>query len=140
LETELVLEFDSKIDNKSKSKLKLLLYDPEEDLREMEQLERDVVLLGEIMREFGCVVEKNSENLQKIEETTQENIGIVEKANEEIIVAHNTYLDIVATKLGIATIVLIGINTPIGVALGLKICLGTLAVSGIGASWWIYKT
>jgi t-SNARE complex subunit (syntaxin) len=132
LETELVLEFESK--------LKLIPYNPEEDLREMEQLERDVMLLSEIMKEFGCAVEQNGENLQKIEETTHEIIGTIEKANEEMEVAHKTYLDTVATKLGIATIVLIGINTPIGVALGVKICLTTLAVSGIGAGWWVYKT
>lgn len=124
--------------------IKLIPYDhkkeEETELLELELLEKDMLILNEIMKEFGCVVELQGENLNKIDNDIKNVIETVETANEEIKEAVGIKTEIISTKLTIATIIAIGINTPVGLMLGTKILAGTLIASGAATIAWMYKT
>lgn len=141
METQLLIRRDESIEKDLK--FKLIPYDPqkeeEDELRQMEQLERDVLSLSEIMKEFGCVVELQGTNLEKVDTEVKEAIVTIETANIEIKEAVGIKTEIITTKLGIATALAIGINTPIGLMLGTKILIGTILASGVLTAMWVSK-
>jgi hypothetical protein len=92
------------------------------------------------MKEFGCAVEIQGENLEKVDTEVKEAIISVETGNDQIKEAVGIKTEIIATKLGIATVVAIGINTPIGLILGTKVLIGTILASGVVTALWMRKT
>jgi hypothetical protein len=142
METQLLIKREESIERDLK--FKLIPYDPqkeeEDELKQLEQLERDVLTLSEIMKEFGCAVEIQGENLEKVDTEVKEAIISVETGNDQIKEAVGIKTEIIATKLGIATVVAIGINTPIGLILGTKVLIGTILASGVVTALWMRKT
>lgn len=141
METQLLLRRGESIEKDLK--FKLIPYDPqkedEDELKQMEQLERDVLTLSEIMKDFGCAVELQGTNLEKIDTEVKEAIVTIETGNIEIKEAVGIKTEIITTKLGIATALAIGINTPIGLMLGTKILIGTILASGVLTAMWVSK-
>lgn len=125
-------------------KLRLIPYDPqkeeEEELRQLEELEKQVLTISQIMEEFGCAIELQGENLDKIDTKVIEAIEHIDQSNDEMKDAIGIKTEIISTKLTIATVAIIGINTPIGLMLGTKILIGTLLASGVATVAWMYKT
>lgn len=141
METQLLIRRDESIEKDLK--FKLIPYntqkEDEYELQQMEQLERDVLILSEIIKDFGCTVELQGINLEQVDNDVKEAIDNMEIANNEIKEAVGIKTEIITTKLGIATVLAIGINTPIGLILGTKILIGTILASGILTAIWVSK-
>lgn len=126
-----------------KLNFKLIPYDPikdtEYELKQLEILEQDMLILSEIMKDFNYAIETQGHNLNEIETEVKETIETFENANIEIKEATGIKTEIISTKLGIATALIIGINAPIGLMLGTKILIGTVLASGALTAMWISK-
>lgn len=141
METQLLIKRDENIEKDLK--FKLIPYDTQKDdeyeLKQMEQLERDVLILSEIMKDFGSSVELQGINLEQVDNNVKEALIGIEIGNTEIKEAVGIKTEILTTKLGIATVLAIGINTPIGLILGTKILIGTVLASGVLTAMWVSK-
>ena len=132
----------TKFDNKQN--FRLIQYDEilekEHELHQITMIEKDIVILNEIMRDFHNIVESQGIAIQTLENNVSETKNLIENANADITESINIKNDTIVTKIGIATIAIVTINTPIGLILGTKILLCTLLTSGVVSAIFIAKT
>lgn len=114
-------------------------YENQKLLDEVLELEKNIQLMNEIIIGYNELVQDQGISLNKIEETMVSTENTVDETNIELENTVNEEKTYVKTKAVVASLGLLCLNLPIGLAYGTNIMLTSLTVSGLGAGYWITK-
>jgi hypothetical protein len=101
----------------------------EEILKEMKDLEHDITTLNSIMKEYQSIVETHDSPIIHIDDELKQTYTIIDESN--ITLNESTEIHKSHFGFGIASTIIIGINTPIGILLGTKVVIGTVIASTV---------
>lgn len=114
-------------------------YENQKLLDQVLKLEKDIQLINEIIIGYNGLVQEQCISLNKIEETLTTTEEIIEESNVNLDESIDNKKSTVTTKTVVASLGLLCLNLPIGLAYGTNIMLTSLTISGLGAGYWIAK-
>lgn len=94
-------------------------------LNELINIEKDVIMLNEIFKDFNHIISQQIENINNISNKTTEINNIIDLSNKEIKKA----IEIKKNIIIISSIGLIFLNTPIAITFGLNSFISSSVIS-----------